>query len=205
MAKTPSGRQVFLVGFDTEFVEVGGVREILSWQFTVADGTDQSVLHDFCFFPAVPGVRLTVFNVLWYVIGHARLYEHPMVYEAVSRNGLKVPNRYISPDEYDDLSSKSKIKICLLSHFGQADLTSFRVDFAGGSASFGASLHFDTALGPPGSQPAHDAGVDRARPFDLDYRQPRYPGWEWAYRAVPGSLDSSRRLSDLANHPLCPG
>lgn len=125
-----SGRRVFLVGFDTEFVEIDGRREILSWQFTVADGTDQSVLHDFCIFPAVSGVRLTVFNVLWYVIGRARLYDHPMVYEAVTRNGLKVPNRYISPDEYDDLSSKSKIKICLLSHFGQADLTSFRVDFA---------------------------------------------------------------------------
>lgn len=125
-----TGRAGIVVGFDTEFTTKGGVRVIDSYQFSVLDPLDPSLMVQVAILPELrSGERVSLLTALWEVARAADLWESPLVPDEVGPRG--VARSAFWSDDYDERMenlAKLRVPIVLACHYGSADLTAFRID-----------------------------------------------------------------------------
>ncbi|GAA1326407.1 hypothetical protein ACFSWE_03910 [Leucobacter albus] len=125
-----TGRAGLVVGFDTEFTTTGGVRVIDSYQFSVPDPLDSSLMVQVAVLPELgSGNRVSLLTALWEVVRAAQLWESPLVPDEVGPRG--VARSAFWSDDYDERAeklAKLRVPIVLACHYGAADLTAFRID-----------------------------------------------------------------------------
>lgn len=124
-----TGRPGIVVGFDTEFTTVDGVRVIDSYQFAVPDPSDPSVMVEVVILPPLgSGTRISLHTALWTVVQAARLWESALVPNEVGPRG--VPRSAFWSEDYEERRealAKLRVPIVLACHYGSADLTTFRI------------------------------------------------------------------------------
>lgn len=125
-----TGRDGLIVGFDTEFTTVDGVRVIDSWQFATPDPLNPTVMVQVVILPAAgSGDRISLHRALWEVVVAAGLWESPLVPAEVGPRGVaKAVFWSDDPDERRENLAKYRVPIVLACHYGNADLTTFRLD-----------------------------------------------------------------------------
>lgn len=135
-----SGRGAFVVGFDTEFTNVGSgsgaYRVIDSYQFATVDPFDPGALIQVVVLPPLGSrYRLPLSEALWIVMCAARLYDapttrpngKPLVRDGVGAYGV-VPEAVrdcVDFEERCDALAKHGIPIVLATHYANADITTF--------------------------------------------------------------------------------
>lgn len=92
IAAMQTGDDAVIVGFDTEYVDNGSGRLILSYQLVVPDPRNPEQLHEFVFLVR-PGKRLRLTTALRHIIETAELYADPSSPAGFTRGG--VPERAI--------------------------------------------------------------------------------------------------------------
>ena len=135
MKAMSTGREGIVVGFDTEFViktakDGSQHRLILSWQFFVVDPADDNAVVEVVILPESASTRrIGLMTALWAVVVSAGLYEHPLVADGVTAQGVARPMFWSDdPKEREESLSKFKIPLVLACHTGTADLTTFNID-----------------------------------------------------------------------------
>ena len=122
-----TGKDAWVIGFDTEFFYDAGRRVILSYQFALIDPFDPSMLVEVVLIPAVRGARISLPEALWEVVRVARLYEAPGVSPDMTEKGIY--RDVFWSDDWEvrrDALAAHAIKLVLACHYGDADLTAFR-------------------------------------------------------------------------------
>lgn len=125
-----TGRAGIVVGFDTEFTTTDGGRVIDSWQFSVPDPLDSSLMVQVAILPELgSGDRVSLLTALWEVVRAAKLWESPLVPDEVGPRGV-ARSAFWSDDcgERAEMLAKLRVPIVLACHYGSADLTAFRLD-----------------------------------------------------------------------------
>lgn len=140
-----TGRAGLIVGFDTEFTATGpDTRVIDSYQFAVPAPLDPAVMVEVVILP-LDSRRLSLHAALWQVVVAAQLWHSPLVPNGVDDRGVsrdmvltQPPNRAARnaslawAADASDWEARAaalapwRVPIVLSSHFGAADLTSFR-------------------------------------------------------------------------------
>ena len=87
LAAMQTGTDAVVIGFDTEYVDNGNGRAILSYQFAVPDPRDPKQLHEFLFL-VQPGKRLRLTTALRYIIETAELDADPSAPAGFTRGGV---------------------------------------------------------------------------------------------------------------------
>ncbi len=138
MKAAGTGEAGIVVGVDTEYVELEGVRVVVSWQLATPDPVDPSRMVLVVLLP-LDEARPRLLTALRCVWEEAGLWRHPLVADdpAITergvhrgtfwdgRSGGKVKK---TPEERRwDRLFKHKIPIVLAAHFGKADMTTLRV------------------------------------------------------------------------------
>ncbi len=125
-----TGRAGIIVGFDTEFTTDGVKRVIDSYQFSVPDPLDSSLMVQVAILPELgSGDRVSLLTALWEVVRAAKLWESPLVPDEVGPRGIA--RSAFWSDDYDERVeklAKLRVPIVLACHYGAADLTAFRID-----------------------------------------------------------------------------
>ena len=140
-----TGRAGIVVGFDTEFtISSEGARVIDSYQFAVPDVLDPRLMVEIVILP-LDGRRISLHTALWQVVTAAGLWHSPLVPPEVDDRGVRRELVLTRPptaaaraaaeawsrDPYDwearaDALAPWRVPIVLASHYGSADLTTFR-------------------------------------------------------------------------------
>ncbi|GAA3294894.1 hypothetical protein GCM10017708_31160 [Arthrobacter citreus] len=139
-----TGRAGIIVGFDTEFTTLAEGRVIDSYQFAVPDVLDPILMVEIVILP-LDGRRISLHAALWQVVKAAGLWHSPLVPAGVDDRGVRrdlvlsqPPNAAAksaaeawSRDPYDwearaQALAPWRVPIVLASHYGSADLTTFR-------------------------------------------------------------------------------
>lgn len=123
-----TGKEGILVGFDTEFTTVGGIRIIDSYQFATRDPLDPSMMIEVVILP-LTGDRISLHTALWTVVEAAELWKSYLVPDEVGPRGV-ARAAFWSEDPFvrSEALAKFRIPIVLACHYGSADLTAFRID-----------------------------------------------------------------------------
>lgn len=140
-----TGRAGIVVGFDTEFTSTGpGSRVIDSYQFAVPDPFDPALMVEIMILP-LDARRISLHTALWEVVIVARLWHSPLVPDGVDDRGVRrdmvlsqAPNAAARDAavawaaDVGDWEARAaalapwRVPLVLASHFGSADLTTFR-------------------------------------------------------------------------------
>lgn len=137
-------RRAIIVGFDTEFTTLGGVRNVDSWQFATPDLSDPTLMVQIVILP-LNGRRVGMHTALWEVVRAASLWRSPLVRDGVDDRGVRrstVLERAgagpsgdaarawaADPRDWEARAAALapwRVPIVLACHFGAADLTTFR-------------------------------------------------------------------------------
>lgn len=139
-----TGRRAIVVGFDSEFTTVGGVRTINSWQFATPDLDASSTMIQVVILP-LDGRRIGMHTALWEVVRAATLWRSPLVRAEVDDRGVRrstvieqasagpagdaARSWAANPGDWQARAAALapwRVPIVLACHYGAADLTSFR-------------------------------------------------------------------------------
>lgn len=139
-----TGRRAIVVGFDSEFTTVDGVRTINSWQFATPDLDDSSTMVQVVILP-LDGRRIGMHTALWEVVRAASLWRSPLVRAEVDDRGVRrstvieragagpagdaARSWAANPGDWQARAAALapwRVPIVLACHYGAADLTSFR-------------------------------------------------------------------------------
>ena len=125
-----TGRAGIIVGLDTEFTTTDGVRQIDSYQFAVPDPLDPALMVEVVILPAAgSGDRISLHTALWQVVVAAGLWRSPLVPDAVGPRGVHRSEFWSdNPEDRREALAKLRVPIVLAAHYGNADLTAFRMD-----------------------------------------------------------------------------
>lgn len=138
MQAAGTGEAAIVVGVDTEYVEMNGVRVVVSWQLATPDPDDPTSMVLVVLLP-LDEVRPRLFTALRCVWEEAGLWGHPLladdpvitaqgVHRSEFWDGRSGGNAKKTPEERRwNRLYKHKIPLVLAAHFGKADLTTFRV------------------------------------------------------------------------------
>lgn len=119
-----TGKNRVMVGFDTEFHYTDdGERVVDSWQFVLLHPEDPSRVYEVVFLP-MTGVPLRLTTIVGHLIRVTRL---DMTVPGWKPQGLKVTSTKRGKNHTEGYSYRSKnaLRLCLLAHYGQADLSTF--------------------------------------------------------------------------------